>query len=192
MPSLLTKRALLSLIDLSRALTLAQVIRGVAVVRNLSHNLIINSLQAIKQGNINWVKNQLGHHTNRFLNLLNSLGLWDPMIGLSALAQRILNASSSMQYVYMRKVLSRWEPMKVFREYLSIVESAEPDDIINDLGWAMIIRTKELIRLGLITWTQKPFAKPFNKHIVTAILLRLGSEYGLVQPSGGRVYLAKI
>jgi len=196
MPSLLTPRELLSIISLSRALTLAQLAKNIAVVPNLSHNLIITTIQNIYQQGVPSLYSTLGRlNAKRFLSLLNSLGLWHSSLlrtnGLSIRGIKLLSFNQYEKYLYLRKIIANWEPMKVLREYLEIVGGATVTDINRDLGWAMIIRTKTLIQLGLITWRNKPFAKPFNKHIIHAILVKLGVEYGLLEVTPANIIKLK-
>jgi len=174
MPKNVSPRFLLSLVDLSRALKLAELAKALAVTKGFGVDLILNFISRVGLEKLDLGDLGLDDtHIKYLSNFCDSLGLLDSEnFKLSALGEKILNLKNKeAKIAILMQLTLNWEPIKVLSEYLNVVKEATPDEIVEDLGWVMEKRTDELIKLRLISWQQKPFKKPFNPHIVNAIII---------------------
>ena len=196
MPSKLSPRFLLSMIDLSRALKLAEISKSLAVTSKFGVNLVLAFLESVSTS---WELNfeSLGLdkvHLGYLSNFCDSLGLINSeSFELSYLGKKVLSfRNNESRLAFLSLLTLNWEPMKVLLEYLDLVGEATSDDIVRDLGWAMKKRTEDLIRLGLITWQREAFRKPFNPHIVNAVIVPWGIQLGILyKDDKGRIRRVK-
>jgi hypothetical protein len=78
--------------------------------------------------------------------------------------------------------LARWTPMKLLLRFLaSKGGEASLDEVEERLGGRMLEVTKRYLPALRLTGLRRPVKKPYNRHVIEAVLLRLGSETGLLK-----------
>lgn len=83
--------------------------------------------------------------------------------------------------------VARWTPMRLLVKHLAESGPATAEEIVAELGALSLEATgRYLPVLQLAFKLREPVAKPFNEHMVKAVLFKLGSQLGLLEVEGGR------
>ncbi|AKT33991.1 hypothetical protein PYWP30_00335 [Pyrobaculum sp. WP30] len=78
--------------------------------------------------------------------------------------------------------LARWTPMRLLLRFLADKGGeAFLDEVEERLGGRMLEVTKRYLPALRLAGLRRPVKKPYNRHVVEAVLLRLGSETGLLK-----------
>ena len=78
--------------------------------------------------------------------------------------------------------LARWTPMRLLLRFLaSKGGEVSLDEVEERLGGRMLEVTKRYLPALRLTGLRRPVKKPYNRHVIEAVLLRLGSETGLLK-----------
>jgi hypothetical protein len=78
--------------------------------------------------------------------------------------------------------LARWTPMKLLLRFLAEKGGeASLDEVEKRLGDRMLEVTKRYLPALRLAGLRRPVKKPYNRHVIEAVLLRLGSETGLLK-----------
>ncbi|MGB9706109.1 MAG: hypothetical protein ACPL3C_11715, partial [Pyrobaculum sp.] len=129
---------------------------------------------------------ELSKSEKRTADLLWHLGLVlkTPGGALRPTAQlRAVARGSLDSYSLIARRLARWTPMRILLRYLAAKGGAAGlDDVAEELGAEMKnVTGKYLPVLRLANPRLKaPVSKPFNPHVVEAVLFKLGAEVGLL------------
>lgn len=83
--------------------------------------------------------------------------------------------------------VARWTPMRILVRYLAERGPATVEELVAELGTRSLETTRRYLPvLQLAYKLGRPVARPFNRHVVSAVLFILGSELGLLDVDGGR------
>jgi len=80
--------------------------------------------------------------------------------------------------------ISRWTPMRILIKYLASRGGyATVEDVEEDLGGAVLEATRILMPVLKLAYGRfsRPVRKPFNRHVIEAVLFKLGEELGLLE-----------
>ena len=78
--------------------------------------------------------------------------------------------------------LARWTPMRLLLRFLADRGGeASLDEVEKRLGGKMLEVTKRYLPALRLAGLRRPVKKPYNRHVIEAVLLRLGSEAGLLK-----------
>jgi hypothetical protein len=82
--------------------------------------------------------------------------------------------------------VARWTPMRILVKYLAERGPAAAEEVAAELGArSREVTGRYLPVLQLAFKLREPAAKPFNRHVVEAVLFKLGSQLGLLEVEGG-------
>ena len=91
--------------------------------------------------------------------------------------------------------LARWTPMRILLRYLALKGGeADLEEAAGELGGLMEDVTGRYLPALRLAYPglRRPVKKPFNMHVLEALLLRLGSEVGLLRYERGAASLAEL
>ena len=82
--------------------------------------------------------------------------------------------------------IARWTPMRLLLRYMMLRGgSATVGDVERDLGSEVLRVTRFLSPVLRLAYSRfRPAKKPYNRHVIEAVLFRLGSELGLLRLDG--------
>jgi len=138
---------------------------------------------------------ELDSNQRAVARLLWSLGLAviEPVekgwrVRASRIAEKVLRGETTLITVRM----ARWTPVKVLIRYVaSRGGQTTVDNVVRDLGGAVREAMKRALPFLRLAYRKvKPVVKPYNRHIVEALILTLGSELGLFETDARREEIA--
>jgi len=79
--------------------------------------------------------------------------------------------------------IAEWKPMKILVKYIAAKGGyTTSSEVEKDLGNTMFNITEKLLPILKFTYKlNRPVKKPFNRHIIEAVLFKLGKELGLLR-----------
>ena len=91
--------------------------------------------------------------------------------------------------------LARWVPMRLLLRYMAARGGAATvDDVERDLGSEVLETTRAFLRVLKFAYPRLrgPVRKPYNRHVVSAVLFRLGAELGLLVKRGDEAEMTEL
>ncbi len=106
-------------------------------------------------------------------------GRWTTWISPTPLARRI--AEGELAHLAVR--VARWTPMRLLLRYMAQKGGkATVDEVVSDLGKKVKEVTQRFLPVLKLAYRRLngPVKKPYNRHVVTAVLFKLSKELGLL------------